>query len=443
MSTEEYEKLDRKLDRLRSLKIKSIGFVEDFQAKLREEIRKGNNKYTINSSIDERKYNLINDMAHIKVNTEESRFLRAIFGETIFEADVFENMDKIKEEVLEYRILEKIHKADGNEINSNDPILQQHFDMLLESVNEYDKYYNKYINLNDKVADSINTIPMSDKKVALIGRMSKKTQDISDINLDNEELKKYLMNDELNSDEFIRRKKKNHYDLSWIWDHIFIDDYNTAIKIAENVSEKGFKVKYNKKSLSEDLLNNPEFLIELEQIGETKAKWKGQIVNEEKPVKIASIGKDLSENKEFLMDMLSPFNLQVCKWASEKIVKDEEFRQKSIDCYSEAYKLGDTWSLRELERRDKRDYWQELGLDKDAGYKWKVINVKKQQRFKELEELKEKYHANMMEHSAKEVSEGIKPREGEIEEVLDETIAEQDRINNPEQQKEGQTQGDN
>lgn len=142
------------------------------------------------------------------------------------------------------------------------------------------------------------------------------------------------------------------------------------------------------------------------------------------------------------MDMLSPFNLQVCKWASEKIVKDEEFKQKSIDCYSEAYKLGDTWSLRELEMRDKRDYWQDLGLDMDAGYKWKVINEKKQQRFEELEELKEKYHANILEHSAKEVSEGISPREGEIEEVLDETIAEQDRINNPEQQKEGQTQGD-
>lgn len=47
------------------------------------------------------------------------------------------------------------------------------------------------------------------------------------------------------------------------------------------------------------------------------------------------------------------------------------------------------------------------------------------------------------EHSAKEISEGITPREGEIEEVLDETIVEQDRINNPEQEKKGQTQGDN
>lgn len=47
------------------------------------------------------------------------------------------------------------------------------------------------------------------------------------------------------------------------------------------------------------------------------------------------------------------------------------------------------------------------------------------------------------EHSAKEVSGEISPREGEIEEVLDETIAEQDRINNPEQEKKGQTQGDN
>lgn len=46
------------------------------------------------------------------------------------------------------------------------------------------------------------------------------------------------------------------------------------------------------------------------------------------------------------------------------------------------------------------------------------------------------------EHSAKEISEGITPREGEIEEVLDETIVEQDRINNPEQEKKGQTQGD-
>lgn len=45
-------------------------------------------------------------------------------------------------------------------------------------------------------------------------------------------------------------------------------------------------------------------------------------------------------------------------------------------------------------------------------------------------------------HSAKEVSEGISPREGEIEEVLDETIVEQDRVNNPEQEKKGQTQGD-
>lgn len=281
ISTEEYEKLDRKLDRLRILKIKSIGSIREFQSKLREEIRKGNNRYTINSPMDEEKYSLINDMAHIKVSTAESRLLEAIFGETTFEADVFENMDKIKEDVLAARMfLEKLYKEDGIEINSNDPILQQHFDMLLESVSEYDKYYNKYINLNDKVADSINTIPMSDKKVALIGRMSRKTQDISDINLDNEELKKYLMNDELNSDEFIRRKKKNHYNLSWIWDHIFIDDYDTAIKIAKNVSEKGFTVEYGGKSLSEDLLNNPELLIELEQIGETKAKWKGQIVNE-------------------------------------------------------------------------------------------------------------------------------------------------------------------
>lgn len=46
-------------------------------------------------------------------------------------------------------------------------------------------------------------------------------------------------------------------------------------------------------------------------------------------------------------------------------------------------------------------------------------------------------------HNKNEISEGISPREGTIEEVLDETIAEQNRVNNPEQQKEGQTQGDN
>lgn len=46
-------------------------------------------------------------------------------------------------------------------------------------------------------------------------------------------------------------------------------------------------------------------------------------------------------------------------------------------------------------------------------------------------------------HNKNEIVEGISPREGEIKEVLDETIAEQNRINNPEQQKKGQTQGEN
>lgn len=46
-------------------------------------------------------------------------------------------------------------------------------------------------------------------------------------------------------------------------------------------------------------------------------------------------------------------------------------------------------------------------------------------------------------HTQKEVSEGISPREGEIEVVLEETIAEQNRINNLEQEKEGETIGAN
>lgn len=46
-------------------------------------------------------------------------------------------------------------------------------------------------------------------------------------------------------------------------------------------------------------------------------------------------------------------------------------------------------------------------------------------------------------HSAKKVSEGISPREGEIEEVLDETIAEQSRVNNQDKEKEGEAIGAN
>lgn len=44
-------------------------------------------------------------------------------------------------------------------------------------------------------------------------------------------------------------------------------------------------------------------------------------------------------------------------------------------------------------------------------------------------------------HNKNEIAEGISPREGEIEEVIDETIAEQDRINNVEQEKEGEAIG--
>lgn len=46
-------------------------------------------------------------------------------------------------------------------------------------------------------------------------------------------------------------------------------------------------------------------------------------------------------------------------------------------------------------------------------------------------------------HNKNEISEGISPREGEIKEVLGETIAEQDRINNIEQEKEGEAIGAN
>lgn len=45
-------------------------------------------------------------------------------------------------------------------------------------------------------------------------------------------------------------------------------------------------------------------------------------------------------------------------------------------------------------------------------------------------------------YTPEKVAEGISPREGEIKEVLDETIAEQSRINNQDKEKEGQTQGD-
>lgn len=44
-------------------------------------------------------------------------------------------------------------------------------------------------------------------------------------------------------------------------------------------------------------------------------------------------------------------------------------------------------------------------------------------------------------HNKNEIAEGISLREGEIEEVIDETIAEQDRINNVEQEKEGEAIG--
>lgn len=50
---------------------------------------------------------------------------------------------------------------------------------------------------------------------------------------------------------------------------------------------------------------------------------------------------------------------------------------------------------------------------------------------------------NATKHTSNEIAEGINPSEGEIEGILEETMAEQDRVNNSEQEKKGQTQGDN
>ena len=50
---------------------------------------------------------------------------------------------------------------------------------------------------------------------------------------------------------------------------------------------------------------------------------------------------------------------------------------------------------------------------------------------------------NTTKHTSSEIAEGISPREDEIKEVLGETIEEQDRINNLEQENKGQTQVDN
>lgn len=46
-------------------------------------------------------------------------------------------------------------------------------------------------------------------------------------------------------------------------------------------------------------------------------------------------------------------------------------------------------------------------------------------------------------HNKNEIAEGISPREGEIEEVLDETIVEQNRVNNQDKEKEGEAIGAN
>ena len=46
-------------------------------------------------------------------------------------------------------------------------------------------------------------------------------------------------------------------------------------------------------------------------------------------------------------------------------------------------------------------------------------------------------------HNKNEMSEGISPREGEIQEVLEETISEQDRANNLDKEKDGEAIGDN
>lgn len=380
----EYEKLNRKIDELSSLKSNLYEIIEDFQKKVREDIKKGT-IYRIISEEDKGKYNFIKDMMKIRVKTREERILQNIFGRV--GGSNYDSPKKIDKLIEEHEI--------ENE-KSDDSALQQHFEELSESINEYKKHYNKYNNLNNEIADGINNMPMKDKKVTLIEQLDKNIGDISSINLDNEELKKYLMSEELCSDEIMREKKDQvDFNLSWVWDHIFIDDYDTAIKIAENLSEKGFTVEYGGKPLSEDLLNNPELLIELEQIGEAKAaNWDEEIINRFKTVQIANIGKKLSEDKEFLMDMLSPFNLQVCKWASGKVANNREFGQKAINCYSEAFKLGDAIAFAEFNRKLDRNNSEDLeylGLDEEGGYTEEEMQQKKQDRVKELKKLKEKY----------------------------------------------------
>lgn len=413
----EYKKLKSNINELESLRVAAYEIIEDFQEKIEEERKRGI-QYRIISEEDKEMSSLIKDMMRIRVQTREERLLSAIFRLPNRPFNSYNSPKDI------YELIEK-YEIEGKK--NNDSELQQRFGTFVgESINKYKKQYNKYNNIKNKIANGINNMPMKDKKAILIDQLN---GDISGINLDNEELKKYLMSEELFSDAVMKGKRENFdNNLRWIWDYVYIDDYDTAIKIAENVSEKGFTVEYGRKSLSEDLLNNPEFLLNLEQIGEIKANWDERIINRFKTVQIANIGKELSENKEFLMDMLSPFNLQVCNWASEKVANNREFGQKAINCYSEAFKLGDSMAFAEF-NQNKRKYnvinsedLEYLGLDEEGGYAEEEIEEKKKDRAKELEGLKKKYQLQSKDAqlSAKmEESEKLDKQIGQAEKLLE------------------------
>lgn len=151
---------------------------------------------------------------------------------------------------------------------------------------------------------------------------------------------------------------------------------------------------------------------------------------------MADLIAEHANDKEFILKAIASEN----RWIDNQGREELENRAEQAATYADMYMYDDEYDEPYYLYRQAKGHIldfasEELQSDLD------ILKAKESPEL--IPEILEKLRNEREKHTPEEIAEGISPREGEIEEVLDETIVEQNRVNNQDKEKEGEAIGAN
>ena len=175
--------------------------------------------------------------------------------------------------------------------------------------------------------------------------------------------------------------------------------------------------------ISEELLDDKQFIVELQQLLESKENFHDEEYEHFKLVILNRVGEGLSKDKEFLRRMLSPTSLEVYYWADSDIQEEIEFEGQYIDALEQA----DRMSL----KIPKGSYDNYNINPEDEKYPQEEIDEIKRRRREDLQRLKSEISIQV--HTSSEIAEGIEPTQSGIDEAYRETTSAEPEKKNEDQ----------